>query len=127
MGYNHAEKKEVQASSSSSGSSWRERSGPFNEKSKYREDTGNTTDTTNDMSATDKADGEDDMMEMQQTDKVRHDGMMELSRTSTVRHIGKLTLRGIDDDDPSYVFQVLQGCVLTITPETGGSHQPQSH
>lgn len=85
MGYDHAEKKDVPLATSSSSSSRRdeilfEKPGGF-------DDRRNTVDTEN-------TSPDDRVLDAPE-------GMLELRHTHT-HHLGKLTLRGVDDDDPSY-------------------------
>jgi hypothetical protein len=83
MGYDHAVKKEVPVASSSSGSSGSGRDEILSEKRKHEEDRRDTAGTVSDDEG---AGPPEDMIAMQ--------------RTHT-HHLGHLTLRAVDDEDPS--------------------------
>ena len=88
MGYDHAAKKEVPVLSSSSESSGSGRDEILVEKGKDEQDRRDTVVTAIDEEGPGSA-----------------EGMLSLHRTHTAHHLGKLTLRAVDDDDPSYVIQ----------------------
>jgi len=84
MGYDHAAKKEAPVQSSSGGSSG---SGPDEILSEERKEGPDRRDTAR-TASDDEGAG-------------LPEGMVPLQRTHTAHHLGKLTLRPVDDDDPS--------------------------
>ena len=84
MGYDHAAKKEVPLPSSSSECSGSGRDEILSEKPNDGQERRDTAITASD-------DGGEGSPE----------GMAPLQHTQTAHHLGKLTLRAVDDDDPS--------------------------